>query len=249
MPILKIDNRERDVIDFINNKHSETKYITENLDIGDFIITDDENNILVIIERKKFADLSASIKDGRYKEQKERLIHSIPYKVRKIYLLEGNNMKDFQFPLQTFNSVIINTIIRDEIFIHLSKNIDETVNFILGIITNMSKYYDTLIKEIVLNEEKVYNDTHNCKKVKKDNITSDVCFRNQLSQIPGISNKISDVFVEKHKNMNGFIKYLNSLENGNKDLVINDIANTKYGANMRKIGVKTAEKIYSYIFE
>ena len=104
--------------------------MNENLDIGDFLITDNENNILIIIERKKYADLSASIKDGRYKEQKERLIHSIPYKVRKIYLLEGNNMKDFQFPLKTFESVIINTMIRDGIFVFMSKNTDETVNFI-----------------------------------------------------------------------------------------------------------------------
>lgn len=249
MTILKIDNRERDVIETLISKYPETKFVTENLDVGDFIITDDDNNILVIIERKKFSDLSASIKDGRYKEQKERLIHSIPYKVRKIYLLEGNNMRDFQFSQQTFNSVIINTIIRDEIFIHISKNIEETIGFILGIITNMEKYVDSLIKEIVFNEEKTFDSSHSCKKVKKENITSEVCFRNQLSQIPGISNKISDVFVEKHKNMFGFMNYLNSLNNANKELVINDIANTKYGANMRKIGVKTAEKIYSFLFE
>jgi len=249
MTVLKIDNRERDVIESLISKYPETKFITENLDIGDFIITDDDNNILVIIERKKFSDLSASIKDGRYKEQKERLIHSIPYKVRKIYLLEGNNMRDFQFSQQTFNSVIINTIIRDEIFIHISKNIEETIGFILGIITNMEKYVDSLIKEIVFNEEKTFDSSHSCKKVKKENITSEVCFRNQLSQIPGISNKISDVFVEKHKNMFGFMNYLNSLNNANKELVINDISNTKYGANMRKIGVKTAEKIYCFLFE
>ena len=88
---------------------------------------DNDNNILIIIERKKYADLSASIKDGRYKEQKERLMHSTSYKVRKIYLLEGNNIKDFQFSLKTFESIIINTMIRDEIFIFNSKCINVAI--------------------------------------------------------------------------------------------------------------------------
>lgn len=252
--ILKIDNREHDIINTLNNKHKEIVFKTENLDIGDFIITDENENILIVIERKKYSDLSASIKDGRYKEQKERLIHSLSYKVRKIYLLEGNNMRDFQFTQQTFNSVIINTIIRDEIFVYMSKSIDDTITFIIGVMTNINKYINDLINEIVLNEDKAFNNTFSCKKVKKENVTPEICFRNQLSQIPGISSKISDVFVEKHKNINGFILYLNGIggvecdTDSKKGLIIDDIANTKYGANMRKIGNKTAEKIYEYIF-
>ena len=148
--VLKIDNREKDLVQILKTKN--IPFINENLDIGDFLISDNENNILIIIERKKYADLSASIKDGRYKEQKERLIHSIPYKVRKIYLLEGNNMKDFQFPLKTFESVIINTMIRDGIFVFMSKNTDETVNFIENVMNNIQKYMDILVNEIVKNE-------------------------------------------------------------------------------------------------
>ena len=77
MPIIcKIDNRERDLIQsFINNN---IKIETQNLDIGDIqiIYIDDsyvEHN-LVVIERKTYDDLGASIKDGRYKEQKMRLL-------------------------------------------------------------------------------------------------------------------------------------------------------------------------------
>jgi len=242
--ILKIDNREKDLVQILKTKN--IPFINENLDIGDFLISDNENNILIIIERKKYADLSASIKDGRYKEQKERLIHSIPYKVRKIYLLEGNNMKDFQFPLKTFESVIINTMIRDGIFVFMSKNTDDTVNFIENVMNNIQKYMDVLVNEIVKNEEKVFENIYNCKKVKKDNITPEICYRNQLSQIPGISTKIGDVFVEKYKNMNNMYKELNNI--GSKDDIIKHISNEKYGINLKKIGMKTAEKIYEYLF-
>jgi hypothetical protein len=120
-------------------------------------------------------------------------------------------MKDFQFPLKTFESVIINTMIRDGIFVFMSKNTDETVNFIEGVMNNIQKYMDVLVSEIVKNEEKVFENIHNCKKVKKENITPEICYRNQLSQIPGISTKIGDVFVEKYKNMNNMYKELNNI--------------------------------------
>jgi hypothetical protein len=67
-----------------------------------------------------------------------------------------------------------------------------------------------------------------------------------LSQIPGISTKIADVFVEKYKNMNNMFKELNNI--GSKDDIIKHISNEKYGINLKKIGGKTAEKIYEYLF-
>ena len=245
--ILKIDNREKDLIQLLKEKN--INFINENLDIGDFLICDNDNNILIIIERKKYSDLSASIKDGRYKEQKERLMHSTSYKVRKIYLLEGNNIKDFQFSLKTFESIIINTMIRDEIFIFNSKSLSDTVNFIEGVLTNIPKYMDKLLKEIVDNEEKSFENIYNCKKVKKDNITPEICFRNQLSQIPGVSTKISDIFVDKYKNMNNFLNNLNKDGNNEKEKIIEIISNFKYGINLKKIGLKTAEKIYTFLYE
>jgi len=64
------------------------------LELGDIHIVDSiSNSILLIVERKTFADLLASIKDGRYAEQSYRLIGSgiIPQGCRNrvIYLIEG----------------------------------------------------------------------------------------------------------------------------------------------------------------
>ena len=93
--VLKIDNREKDLIPIFQKNN--IPFVNENLEIGDILISDDAGNTLIIIERKKYADLSASIKDGRYKEQKERLLHSLSRNVRKIYLLEGTDLRDFQY--------------------------------------------------------------------------------------------------------------------------------------------------------
>ena len=84
--IIKFDNREKDLIKLLETKGYDV--VLENLDLGDIQFVDlISKEIIIIIERKTYADLSASIKDGRYKEQKERMIHSIKNNVRKIVLL------------------------------------------------------------------------------------------------------------------------------------------------------------------
>ncbi len=60
------------------------------LQLGDIIFTSDDESVThLIIERKSFADLLASVKDGRYAEQSHRLIHCFPNPHNVIYLLEG----------------------------------------------------------------------------------------------------------------------------------------------------------------
>jgi len=163
--VLKIDNREKDLIPIFQKNN--IPFVNENLEIGDILISDDAGNTLIIIERKKCADLSASIKDGRYKEQKERLLHSLSRNVRKIYLLEGTDLRDFQFSAKTFESVVVNTMIRDQIMIHMTKSAFETVHFIEVILTNLAKYYGDLKSEIVLGEDVKFNAAYTCKKGKR----------------------------------------------------------------------------------
>ena len=76
---LYIDNREPkaiiDYLEFINN-NSKNKVNIEikSLDLGDYVLYDEENErIIIIIERKSLSDLESSIKDGRYNEQSYRL--------------------------------------------------------------------------------------------------------------------------------------------------------------------------------
>lgn len=60
------------------------------LQLGDIIFTsDDESVVHLVIERKSFSDLLASVKDGRYAEQSHRLIHCFPNPHNIVYLLEG----------------------------------------------------------------------------------------------------------------------------------------------------------------
>jgi len=245
--IIKFDNREKELIKILEEKGY--SMILENLDIGDIQFLDlITKNIIIIIERKTLSDLSSSIKDGRYKEQKERLIHSLKKDVRKIVLIEGINYDDFSLPLKTLNSVIINTMIRDNIHIHISKSKEDTIEFIENIILNMSKYYEDLKKEIVNGESKSFNNEFSCKTSKKENLTIDICFRNMLSQIPGVSTTMASVYVNKYKNMENFIFNIKEETNNDKIKIIKLLSDEKYGTNNRRIGDKVGEKIYNFIF-
>lgn len=103
--LIKIDNREQDLIKLVNQSiltipsFKELKVNVENLPLGDIILSQNEDD-KVIIERKSINDLLSSIKDGRYEEQSYRLngLEGFPNH-NIIYLIEGdvnkiNNMKN-----------------------------------------------------------------------------------------------------------------------------------------------------------
>ena len=243
--ICKIDNRERDLIQSLHD--NPFNYMTTNLDIGDIqIVYIDNDNVihnLVTIERKTYDDLSTSIKDGRYKEQKNRILNSISNNTRKIYVLEGSN-NDFKLTKNVLDGTVINTIVRDNIHIFISKNINDTIKFISNIIKNIDKY-----------KENIINNTHNIETnnvlintSKKSNMTSETCFMNMLSGIPGISKKTSSSFIDKYKNINGMFEHFHINLNNKRELIISDLENMKVAENKRKLGNKNAERIYEFLY-
>jgi len=245
--IIKFDNREKELIKILEEKGY--NMILENLDIGDIQFLDlTSKEIIIIIERKTLSDLSSSVKDGRYKEQKERLLHSLKKDVRKIILIEGTDLNDFSLPIKTLNSIIINTLIRDNIHIYISKNKEESIEFIENIILNIPKYYEELKKEIINGESKTFTNEFNCKTSKKENLTVNICFRNMLSQIPGVSISIANVYVNKYKNMENFLLNIKNITNNDKSKIIELLANEKYGSTNRRVGDKVSEKIYNFLF-
>lgn len=246
--IIKIDNREKDLINLLKEKGYDTEQ--ENLDIGDIQFVDImTKQIVIVIERKTYADLSASIKDGRYKEQKERMIHSIPILVRKIMLIEGgkNNFSDFTLHEKTFHSVILNTMLRDNIHVHLTNNLESTLDFIENIIFQIPKYYDDIRDEVIVGAKKECNNEYNCSTKKKENVNQNIAFRNMLAVIPGISAKMAYVYVEKYKTMENFINTLKLESNNDGNKIIEILGEEKYGE--RKIGEKIGEKIYNFLFD
>ncbi|KAJ1547993.1 Crossover junction endonuclease mus81 [Nowakowskiella sp. JEL0078] len=91
----------------------------------------------IIVERKTMEDLVSSVKDGRMKEQKFRLINCGISTI--IYLVEENDLTEaHQFGMQTIQTIMTSTQILEDIFLKQTANVDESVNYLVEV-TNMLK--------------------------------------------------------------------------------------------------------------
>lgn len=190
-----VDNREGKIITELE-RTTPFEYTKANLDIGDFKFELGKKKIL--IERKTVDDLISSIKDGRYKEQKYRLMNEQRNNTIVIYLIEGDIWKSKKFKPDTLYSAIVNTMIRDNIHVYISKDIEHTVLFLTKIYKQMEKNKEAFIKDVTPPNEEDTSYAQFIKPNKKANITPKICYINQLCQIPGISYKyavgITDVY-------------------------------------------------------
>ena len=149
--MLILDNREIKLIDLIRTNAHQTQITTENLAIGDIIIRHeihDKNMIYeIIIERKCMTDMIASIKDGRYREQKIRLLaerqnNTINKHVKIAYLIEGSSSElRLSQDKVMLNGSIISSIFRDDIPILRTYSLQETWELISRLHDRINKDY------------------------------------------------------------------------------------------------------------
>lgn len=231
-----IDNREINLLNKIKERDLDIykdKINIENinLELGDIKII--FNDIEYIFERKTLTDLNNSIIDGRYKEQKNRLLSNYKHIT---YIIEGDDIiKSIMRNDKKISSVYINSIYRDKINIIFTKNIFETTTFLLTLCT---KFIDNPDK--YKNIENIeYIDTIKIKSQKIKNITPDNCFILQLSQIPTISNKIASNIVNKYSSISILISSINNCNNNNEKI--------KLLSEIDKVGNEKAKKILEYM--
>ena len=180
---IEIDYRECQLIDLIKVQKSDI--ISINLHVGDILIKEN-NDIILVIERKTISDFCSSIKDGRYQEQKERLQELT---CEKMYIIEGNINCDMKTTLQ---SSIINMMIRDHILVFRTDNLQETCDTILSI---FYKY----------NEKKFDKKINTGIVVRKCDKLNNSIFVNQLCCINGMSKKIALKISETYPSMSCFL--------------------------------------------
>ena len=226
-----IDTRESKLIELFEKNN--TDYNKKQLEIGDIqIIKDDE--IILCIERKTIDDLVSSIKDGRYKEQKTRMLSKINSD-NILYIIEGRLDKYKHNEKQIFGS-ITNMNFRDKIKVISTNNIEQTYDLIISL---KKKFIEGKFNS---KENKDYNET--IKINKKENITLDLFNIKVLSTIPGVSVKMSEIIINKVNSIKELIQTYNDLDN-EKDKV-EYLKNIQY-SDKRKIGLVISNRIYKYL--
>jgi crossover junction endonuclease MUS81 len=229
-------NKENECVTTTVGTNTELKYKVVNLEIGDFVFKkEDTNETILIVERKSVKDLCASIMDGRFRQQKERLLDSVGNCEKVLYIIEGNKRTAVGINRCIVDSSIVNLIFRHKY--KVLSTIDES---------------DTLDNIALLYKKMEINDLEKGAKSitapikllsKKDKIKTNM-MAIQLSAIPGVSFATALKISELYPNMKSLIDAYNNCENdSNKmDLLSRIVVNEK-----RKIGRALSKKVYNAI--
>ena len=269
-----IDNRETELIKFFKGY----KYITiKKLDLGD-IIFKWNNDVLCIIERKSITDYAHSVKDGRFREQKMRLMSNYP-KNKIIYLIEGCLDLPLAYeienalPVATLYSSIYNMILRDNLQVYKTTGLDETKRFIKNLICKIDKQKMSFMEGY---KQEDYHDANMKMKLgKKKDLNKEDCFMYQLCQVKGVSQAIAKAITTKFKSWKLLYLELEKYDSNDRSENENDFEKIQQIANIvvsvtppkpltaeekasgkkfrkskiRKVGSNVAGRIYMYMFK
>jgi ERCC4-type nuclease len=181
---------------------------SERLPLGDIILYDPtQEKDIVIFERKTLADLAASIRDGRYKEQSFRLIEtaaSTGFNTHHIvYIIEGDlsryDERHTQITKTALQSAMVSLMYYKGFSVIRTMNVGETADFILHFADKVTKEGPLSVADTTTTATTTtaYSEV-SAKKEKRDYITRDNIGEIMLAQIPGISAKMAAAILAKY---------------------------------------------------
>ena len=196
-----LDNRERDLVRIFRD---EPTFSIKQLDVGDVHFCckgkdGDETKIVVIAERKAVADLEASLVDGRYREQRTRLLATCAEKgAAPLYIIEG--------PLDRLNGrktiqelwVILNRLqMRYRVAVALTESVDQTADYIRTLAAQIAADPKCFDASTIETSYSAYVKTSK-RATKEDprNFMTAV-----LTQCPGVSAAVAEALVEHYKGL------------------------------------------------
>lgn len=211
-----IDTREHGLMPYFTTE-PESPWTVQSvpLELGDIQIVCEDKGIRYVFERKTFQDLAASIKDGRYREQKARLLATIsPSHIT--YLLEDVNTRTILCPKSpnqhffglsksAYESFLLHTRYRDGIHIHCAATPEETARYVMALARRIHLHPELFSKDTRGTTPTTYIDTCAIKSCKRSNITPMVCFQLQLGQIPGLSSGIAKIVSQHVQSMRDLV--------------------------------------------
>jgi ERCC4-type nuclease len=187
---------------------------SERLPLGDVILHDPSQGQglgrdIVIFERKTLADLAASIRDGRYKEQSFRLIETAAatglHKHNIVYIIEGDlaryDERHTQITKTALQSAMVSLMYYKGFSVVRTMNLGETADFILHFADKVAKEGPLSVADTGTSTAtpmaQAYSEV-SAKKEKRDYITRDNIGEIMLAQVPGVSAKMAAAILAKY---------------------------------------------------
>lgn len=198
----------------------------EDLPVSDILFRDEKGKILKLFERKAKGDLLASIKDGRYKDQKTRLIATGADRRDIVYIIEQLKMpKRGTKDHKTVWGSMCNMEHRDGFTVTRTANPNETIDYLLGMVNSMEKF--KAIEDSVTAQDIDVN-------IKTKKVNAPDWFKYSLTTINKCSIGIATVIAEEYPTVTDFLDRVETPK---------VIADLKHGKSQRRIGDKLAEHI------
>jgi ERCC4-type nuclease len=208
----------------------------QNLPLADFVYQDDQENDLLMIERKTKGDLISSVIDGRFREQKSRLQQ---YQKDVIYLIEspGQVIKRGEKTnnhIQTmYYSSLLNMQFKNNFKVFVSLNMEETVDVLTLLLKKIKN------KDFACNSDMGIQPTEVRPKARAENV-HDNLFAYQLSLIQGVSITIASKIAEQYKSPLELCKEYMGKPEKEGELLLSEVKVT----DKRKVGKALSKKIY-----
>ena len=189
-----LDYRERELHSFFQD----SPYVTvKPIDVGDVWIGISGEDITeggLIIERKTISDLESSLLDGRYREQRTRLLaYASSHKAKVLYMIEGplDGHRPYGKKSKAELQQVLNRLmLKYNIAVYNTKNIEDSANYINVLYKQYSEDPKVFQGEILS-----YTDVQQfTKKGNKENPHVFACAA--LQQCPGISAKIAEALLQ-----------------------------------------------------
>jgi ERCC4-type nuclease len=182
---------------------------SERLPLGDIILHDphpQQAKDIVIFERKTLADLAASIRDGRYKEQSFRLIETAAatgfHTHNIVYIIEGDlaryDERHTQITKTALQSAMVSLMYYKGFSVIRTMNIGETSEFIINFADKVAKEGPLAVADMPTPTPTASYSEVSAKKEKRDYITRENIGEIMLAQVPGVSAKMASAILAKY---------------------------------------------------
>jgi ERCC4-type nuclease len=208
--------------------------IVTNLEVGDFIIGDSlDSDIRLLVERKTYGDLSSSIKDGRFRQQKQRLLDSVKDPAKIMYIVERGSASS-----NIIRGAILNLMLKHNYKVLLTESQADTFEHLVTIYKKFkngdigaadNKPVDAPVKLIS----------------KKDAVGEDI-FATQLTAITGVSYNIALCITKHYRNAGELIDaYRSTSITSSLSETRENLLSTIMITPKRKVGKALSKKIYT----
>ena len=249
MIVITVDSHEKALYDSMVAQNLEQRLGFEvkfgPLELGDIrIVLSGHDGVLreLVFERKTLADLLSSISDGRYREQKARLLSNVASS-NISYVVEGDTLcQSIRRGAKSVSSAYLNMIFRDDIHLFFTRDVAETGLLLLSICTKMTEKPANYSVPSCAQSQSTGKDYTSCLKLKSKknhNITPDNCMILQLAQIPSISNVIAKNIVAVFPSIGALVDAMRACSSQHEK--------HKILAGINKVGKAKATKILEYM--